>query len=310
MAGPERPGAPSGSRNYTLPGGILINGKIIKDVCLKRMDGEVRQEIGKEVMAEDGMAIQDAILFGCVHSIGGGPLTRQIAPEMYQGDIDFISLKVAAIGANTPLVVDRDCPSKKCQKSKKGGSLYAEIPPDVIEVWTLEDGGESPPERPEKREDYDWKQYFNETRDGVSFGNAKHDGVRCFRIKDEELDPPLNALFRFPTGGDMHALSQQFDPEVDPIGFLYAMYALCLVEYCGNSPQEGAAGFGTSFVRRMPVDHLDVFDDEFPVRGTFGPETEQLIQCQKCNVISPVTISVTAFLLLGRRNKQRRKRST
>lgn len=118
---------------FTLPGGLRMNGQVLREVVMDEMTGVDEERIANPGLAGNGGKIMTALLTGVVKSIGGKPVTSEMIRNLFIGDRDFLMLKLRIITSGNEYPTQADCP--KCN-----AKLNLVVNLDDLEIKKLDDG--------------------------------------------------------------------------------------------------------------------------------------------------------------------------
>lgn len=101
----------------TLPGGLVIDGELVREAQVRELNGEDEETLAKPGYAKDFIKLMDGLLSRCVISIGDKRASRELLDQLLIGDRDMLlqAIRVATYGDN--MRMNLTCPG--CENEMK-----------------------------------------------------------------------------------------------------------------------------------------------------------------------------------------------
>jgi hypothetical protein len=128
----DAPKAETVGYTFQLPGGLRVEGQVVRDVVVDEMTGIDEENIANPALSGNGGKIMTTLLAGVVKSIGGKTATQEMVRNLLIGDRDFLMLKLRVITSGKDYQTQVECP--KC-----ASKFTIEVDLDEIEIRKLAD---------------------------------------------------------------------------------------------------------------------------------------------------------------------------
>ena len=243
----------AGAVTVELPCGVLVGGKLQTIAEIIPMTGAVRKMIARPEIRANPAKVIDTILMQCVKSVGSVPkLKKDVADRLFMADRDFLIMEIRRISLGDTVNSVLQCGSCNAKLSVSI-DLRTDVPVKKLEEMT-----------------------YKIVEDNV-----------VFVLEDKGLK--LKATFRFPNGGDQHAVALLY--KKNPIEANYALYQRCLIDWNGTPAEDLPAGFFENQSLRI-VDYIDEhFMENMP-----GPDMRVPMNCNECNAEIVLSMESSDFL--------------
>ena len=258
------------SKHGQLPGGLLHEGQVLRDIVFSELTGKKREPLGDPNLTKNFPKLMEHVLCSCVESIG--PITK-ITPSVVEriliGDKDYCTIKIFDIShdPNDPPGVPFNC----SQCGKPGDGI---IDVSQFEIYDIEDALDS--------------------ITTVGIGREQRQ-VRTFVVEVPQYE--IRAVFRHGDGFDERALHRLGFG--NPIAAESALIAMTLVELTYKG-KKSKPGLERKMLDEMPDGAIKYLHARY-FEHACGVELSHQITCFRCGKETEVTFTAVDFLLRPRR---------